>query len=812
MRGKILADFDVFAAWSSSRAGFLSDNRVFDTSPRAATITDGDGTLSLNETTAFTYVGIPDGPDDDVGPYDMYSFSITGGGQAIWMAGNGQSGGILVPLDQAAYDTFTSGVSYTIASGSSITSTLYSSFYVAASGNIAPSLGGMPMDDTALEDQTTAIDLSAYNVSDDDGDTITLTITVDRGTIASTDGNGTTAGVTLAGSGSTSMTLQGTAANLNTYLNVTTKITFTAALNDTTAATLTVTPFDGTVNGSSDTVTISITSVNDEPTLTATGSNPTFTEGGTAGSLFTGTNISTVEAGQTIEALTLTVTNVTNGSSEIVNLDGMAIALTNGTSGTTATNSLSYSVSVVGTTATLSLAGGAMSTAAAQTLIDSASYQNTSSSPDTSDRVITLTALKDSGGTANGGDDTAALSVASTVTVAGVNDGTTGDLIISGEALEGETLTVDGSDLRDRDGMGALSYQWLKDGSRIEGATGNSYLLTEDDVGGRISVIAEYRDGSGFAERVKSAPSAPITPLGESIGGTLDSDDLLGTDGDDEISGKQGNDNITGGQGDDRIIGGPGTDTAHYSGEQSSYTLQIGPGTTTITDRRPGGDGTDELIDMEFLDFSSGTFDPFDLIKFGGAAELSPEDFESVIELYIAYFNRAPDAIGLNFWGTAFANGTTLEEMATLFIEQPETLATYPPGTSNGDFVDAVFSNVLGRSPDEAGFNFWLGILQDDLVSRDQFILEVLRGVQSGSPDQAYLDLKVDIGAYFGVHKGMSDVDNASAAMALFDGTQASTDAAVAAIDAYHADALAPDTGEFMISLVGVLEETFGLM
>ena len=574
----------------------------------------------------------------------------------------------------------------------------------------------------------------------------------------------------------------------------------------------------GTANGGDDTValavasTVTVASVNDEPTLTATGSNPTFTEGGTAGSLFTGTNISTVEAGQTIEALTLTVTNVTNGSSEIVNLDGTAIALTNGTSGTTATNSLSYSVSVVGTTATLSLAGGAMSTAAAQTLIDSASYQNTSSSPDTSDRVITLTALKDSGGTANGGDDTAALSVASTVTVAGVNDGTTGDLIISGEALEGETLTVDGSDLRDRDGMGALSYQWLKDGSRIEGATGNSYLLTEDDVGGRISVIAEYRDGSGFAERVKSAPSAPITPLGESIGGTLDSDDLLGTDGDDEISGKQGNDNITGGQGDDRIIGGPGTDTAHYSGEQSSYTLQIGPGTTTITDRRPGGDGTDELIDMEFLDFSSGTFDPFDLIKFGGAAELSPEDFESVIELYIAYFNRAPDAIGLNFWGTAFANGTTLEEMATLFIEQPETLATYPPGTSNGDFVDAVFSNVLGRSPDEAGFNFWLGILQDDLVSRDQFILEVLRGVQSGSPDQAYLDLKVDIGAYFGVHKGMSDVDNASAAMALFDGTQASTDAAVAAIDAYHADALAPDTGEFMISLVGVLEETFGLM
>ncbi|WP_260114710.1 hypothetical protein [Phaeobacter inhibens] len=56
----------------------------------------------------------------------------------------------------------------------------------ATPSNVVPALGGTPADETATEDVATTIDLSAYNVSDADGDTITLTLVVDRGTIAST--------------------------------------------------------------------------------------------------------------------------------------------------------------------------------------------------------------------------------------------------------------------------------------------------------------------------------------------------------------------------------------------------------------------------------------------------------------------------------------------------------------------------------------------------------------------------------------------------------------------------------------------------
>lgn len=302
-------------------------------------------------------------------------------------------------------------------------------------------------------------------------------------------------------------------------------------------------------------------------------------------------------------------------------------------------------------------------------------------------------------------------------------------------------------------------------------------------------------------------------------------DTLLGDAGNDTISGNGGDDTLTGGAGNDRLDGGEGTDTATFGGAQASYTLTVAPDGLTLEDRRAGEDGVDQLIDIEFLDFGTNIYEvPFDLARFAGPAGLSEVELESFVELYIAYFNRAPDAVGLHFWGTAFANGSTLEQMATLFIDQDEFVATYPGGTTNLAFAQSVYSNVLGRTPDQAGIDFWVGLLDEGAVARDQFILEVLRGaradpkpelgqdfVDQQAADQAYLTTKVDIGAYFAVHKGMSDVDDAVAAMALFDGSDASRDQAVAAIDGFFADAVDATDGAFLMPLVGVLDDPFSV-
>src|SRR6056297_1181251 len=351
------------------------------------------------------------------------------------------------------------------------------------------------------------------------------------------------------------------------------------------------------------------------------------------------------------------------------------------------------------------------------------------------------------------------------------------------------------------------------------------------DVWGTITGIERLEDGSSvwvatdlnIPLGTDEGEQSVIDMLGLLTSGFSGADELVGSDFEDLLLGYSGNDSLTGNQGDDRLDGGDGIDTAVLSGSQASYTLTLSPISTTISDRRADGNGTDNLLRMEILDFDTDVLgSPFDLTSFGGPTSLSAEDFESFIELYIAYFNRAPDAVGLNFWGTAFANGTTLETMASLFVDQTETLAAYPEGTSNTHFAETVFNNVLGRTPDQAGLDFWVGDLDAGDVSRDQFILEVLRGAKSELKpelgqafvdqqlaDQAFLTTKTDIGAYFAVHKGMSDVDNASAAMALFDGTEASIDTTVTAINSYYADALYPTTGEFIMQVVGVLDDPF---
>ncbi|MEQ6118047.1 hypothetical protein, partial [Reichenbachiella sp. MALMAid0571] len=111
--------------------------------------------------------------------------------------------------------------------------------------------------------------------------------------------------------------------------------------------------------------TVSITATNDEPTLISTGSNPTFTEGGTAVGLYTGTSASTIESGQAVTGFEITITNVADGSTpgqdEVLNADGSVITLENTNSGTSATNTLGYSVSLSGGTATVTFTGGSMS-------------------------------------------------------------------------------------------------------------------------------------------------------------------------------------------------------------------------------------------------------------------------------------------------------------------------------------------------------------------------------------------------------------------------------------------------------------------
>ena len=187
--------------------------------------------------------------------------------------------------------------------------------------------------------------------------------------------------------------------------------------------------------------TVTVAAINDAPTLTASTLDPTFSEAAGLGAqaaavaVFGSAAASAIEAGQTISGLTFTVSGLLDGANEVIVVDGSTVALGANSSGTTSGNGLTYNVTVGGGTATIVLSGGSLSAAATQTLVDGIAYQNTDTdNPTAGSRVVTLTQIVDSGG----GTDTRALSIASTVSVAVVNDA---PVITGGPGTAGLTET-----------------------------------------------------------------------------------------------------------------------------------------------------------------------------------------------------------------------------------------------------------------------------------------------------------------------------------------------------------------------------------
>jgi gliding motility-associated-like protein len=234
------------------------------------------------------------------------------------------------------------------------------------------------------------------------------------GTRTATGGTGSNDLVISLNSAATPAIVQALVRNL-TYINTNT----TEPTTTTRSVEVTVNDGDGGTSSGA-TIDVAVVAVNDAPILTATGATTTFTEGGAAVGLFSGTNVSTVESGQLITMLTVSVTNVTDGSDEVIHFDGTNIPLVNGFTDVSLNHGVNINVAVTGSTATLALVR-ASGLSSAQTLVNGMTYSNNSIKPTAADRVITITSLKDDGGTANGGIDTSSPNVAATVTVVAVN-------------------------------------------------------------------------------------------------------------------------------------------------------------------------------------------------------------------------------------------------------------------------------------------------------------------------------------------------------------------------------------------------------
>lgn len=203
--------------------------------------------------------------------------------------------------------------------------------------------------------------------------------------------------------------------------------------------------------------------------------------------------------------------------------------------------------------------------------------------------------------------------------------------------------------------------------------------------------------------------------------------------GNDVILAGAGNDTIIGGNGNNQIDGGEGIDTVEYRLNFKETYVRIMDNETV----QVGKETKDILLNVESIKFYDHVLDVKNLLI---------ED--DVAKLYVAYFGRAADPDGMNFWvnkiKTDMDNGRTYEEslfeVISAYANSAEAESLYP-GINTGNlnsneisnFITNVYQNLFDRQPDQGGLNYWIetGLsLQEQGITLGTMVKTVIDGAQ----------------------------------------------------------------------------------
>ena len=172
--------------------------------------------------------------------------------------------------------------------------------------NAAPTVAGVPASISVVEDTASNVDLSSAIFADADGDNLTVWLSTSAGALTAVSGGG----VTIGGSGTSTLTLSGSAGNINTFLDTVSNIQYTTAANASgnNVATLTISASDGTVGlASNPTVQINAQGLPDVTGVSAGTTNAHYREGVTISVQVTFDEVITVTGTPTLSLETGTV-------------------------------------------------------------------------------------------------------------------------------------------------------------------------------------------------------------------------------------------------------------------------------------------------------------------------------------------------------------------------------------------------------------------------------------------------------------------------------------------------------------------------
>lgn len=137
---------------------------------------------------------------------------------------------------------------------------------------------------------------------------------------------------------------------------------------------------------------------------------------------------------------------------------------------------------------------------------------------------------------------------------------------------------------------------------------------------------------------------------------------------------------------------------------------------------------------------------------------------DALIELYVGYFNRAPEASGLDYWTQQLINGINagkkeadvFTSIANKFYDAGMQFGYYPANLTVQDFIKISYANALGRdSVDQEGMDYWTKKLESGAVSRGEFVQKLISDAKAFAGDEewgwvaTYIQNRVAVGDYF---------------------------------------------------------------
>lgn len=158
-----------------------------------------------------------------------------------------------------------------------------------------------------------------------------------------------------------------------------------------------------------------------------------------------------------------------------------------------------------------------------------------------------------------------------------------------------------------------------------------------------------------------------------------------------------------------------------------------------------------------------------------------------VEQLYVALFNRAPDAEGLGYWTQRMSAGEDATSIANAMYATEPARATYPLYLTNAEIVAAFYENVLGRPGDAEGLGYWEAMMNAPGATPGSVIATMIDVVANydgedadGLASSALFANKVAVADYF--VRNVGTIEGSQAALQGVTADPDSIDDAIAAI------------------------------